>query len=269
MVKKYLLVPLVQKLFFVSIVLILIVLTSNEAYSQRYAFRLKDNSEVFGYNPYLDTTKMMVVLESPDGEIIRFPYSMIYEDQRGLFINIYEHTRKAPYRLSILPIDIDTCRLTSFYFLELKGVGMYADSIYIGGEGSIGFRMGNFVLGVGVGYWKVGSAARIPLYLNVRYDLYYDCFRFFVNPHAGVIFDDYKVKPAIKYIKEPGPKMFGLGFGFDVPLSKYVDFSIDGGMRYIVLPNELAAPSCDPVTKVYRMGYTEYYMGYLRVGISF
>jgi len=258
--------------FLLSKLLLLIVtaflIIQNETYSQeRYSFRLKDGTEIFGYSPYLDTVKNTVIMEKPDGETIRFMYESIFSDSRGPFINIYEHTRKAPYRLTEIPLGIDTCRLTGFYFFELRAIGMYADSFYYGGEAALGLRFGAFNIGIGAGAWNVSKVFRLPVFLHVKLDLMNDCIRPFIYGDVGVIFDEYKIAPAIKYLTEPGPKFAGLGLGFDIPVSKTMDFSIDGGMRYVVLSNERKAPSCDPL--VYSQTFTEYYMGYVRLGITF
>ncbi|MHC1739291.1 MAG: hypothetical protein AB9882_14895 [Ignavibacteriaceae bacterium] len=260
-----------KKFFFLKSLLLIaasLLFLQNETFSQeRYSFRLKDGTEVFGYSPYLDTVKNTVIMESPDGETIRFMYESIFNDSRGPFINIYEHTRKAPFRLTEIPYGIDTCRLTNFYFFELRAIGMYADSFYYGGEAALGLRLGAFNIGIGAGAWNVSQVLRLPVFVHLKIDLMNECIRPFIYGDAGVIFDEYKIAPAIKYLKEPGPKFAGLGLGFDIPVSKTMDFSFDGGMRYVVLPNERKAPSCNPLdTKVI---YTEYYMGYLRFGITF
>lgn len=261
-----------KKFFSLSKLLLLLAVSllilQNVAFSQeRYSFRLKDGTEVFGYSPYLDTVKNTVIMESPDGETLRFMYESIFIDSRGPFINIYEHTKKAPFRLTGIPYGIDTCRLTSYYFLELRAIGMYADTFYYGGEAALGLRLGVFNIGIGAGAWNVSQVLRLPVFLHVKIDLMDECIRPFIYGDVGVVFDEYKITPAIKYLKEPGPKFAGLGLGFDIPVSKTMDFSFDGGMRYVVLPNERIAPSCNPLdTKVI---YTEYYMGYLRFGITF
>lgn len=253
---------------FTIILAISVVFLQTDSVSQeRYSFRLKDKSEISGYYPFHDTLKNIVVVESPDGELIRFPFKSIDSDERGLFVNVYEYTRKAPFRLTEIPFGLDTCRETSSLFLELRGIGMYADSFYLGGEVALGFRLGDLDIGIGSGYWLISEIGRIPLFLHVKYYLFKSCSNMFIYGDAGVIFDKYKISPSVKHLTEPGPKFAGIGIGFDYPLSKKLDFSIDGGMRFINLPNERKAISCDPLAS--RIIFTEYYMGYLRIGITF
>lgn len=250
------------------IIVSVLFLSSTHTFSQeRYTFRLKDGTELFGYNPFLDTLKSRIVMETPEGEVIRFPYESVYSDNLGPFINIYEHTRKAPYRLKEIPFGIDTCRLTDFYFFELRGVGMYADSIYIGIESAIGLRLGMFNFGFGAGLWNISDIPRIPVFVHIKVDLLDECIRPFVYTDFGIIYDEYKIMPSIKHLMEPGPKFAGIGLGFDIPVSKTMDFSLDGGVRYVVVANERQAPSCDPL--IYSITYTEYYMGYIRIGVTF
>lgn len=204
------------------------------------------------------------------------------------FVTSYEQTLLPPARRAValsaelFPIEKPSqcdCECEKYYpiiYSELKGLVMYSKSFSYGGEAALGFRLTKpFHLGVGGGFERVMKNWRIPVFLHLKYSFVSGNnykIKPFLAGFAGYVFDkissDYNVKPAIKNISHPSPKMAGLSLGLDIPICCWLfDISMDLGYRYYTLPNEKELQNCDG--NYFKLGYDEIHAVIFRLGITF
>ena len=204
------------------------------------------------------------------------------------FVTSYEQTIFPPSRRSvaisseIIPINKPgecDCECEKYYptlYWELKGLVMYSKSFSYGGETALGFRFTNaFHFGFGGGAERIMKDWRFPLFLHLKYSFNSgDNYKVkpFIAGFAGYVYDkisnDYNVKPALKNIFHPSPKMAGLSLGLDIPICCWLfDISMDLGYRYYTLPNEKELQNCDG--NYFKLGYDEVHAVIFRLGITF
>ena len=177
-----------------------------------------------------------------------------------------------PFKASGLDVELPwTCgRRFSWWFVELRFLGMETDHWSMGAEGVVGVRPGKFAIGVGVSWIKLQDVAQVPVFLHPRYTLSEGCLRPFVYADAGYVFNScakrYGVAPSISGFTKPAPKMFGLGLGLDYSISRAVDLSVDAGYRYLTVADERYAPACTPV---HALAYDEIHAAVVRIGLTF
>ncbi len=180
----------------------------------------------------------------------------------------------------IIPCE-DRQRDKQWYFLELRGWGMYSgtdeskysiglDDLTIGGDGALGIRFGQFGFGFGSGYFKGNDIQRIPLYAHFRYNLSPYCFSPFLYGQLGTVFDNQSgEKITTDKILHPGPKIAGFGVGFDYALVSWFDVSADIGYRYMQLPTKTDCDCSDDPEPRSAIFHNETHSVILRVGVTF
>jgi hypothetical protein len=83
----------------------------------------------------------------------------------------------------------------------------------------------------------------------------------------GTVFDNQSgAGVSFSQIAHPGPKIAGLGAGFDYPILSWLDFSLDIGYRYLQLPTKISEQL--PVQKT-SVHFNESHGLVLRVGVTF
>ena len=236
---------------------------------EKCAIILKDNKEVVG-EAFLDSTKNIIVIKTVEGELKRIPVNDVLTDEKGTFITAYQNEKVAPVRIT-LPIGTDTCRIRGVLFWELKGVAIYSNNFYYGGETALGFRVGKVLFGAIGGIWNMKDEWRFPIGIHFKVELSESCVVPFISADVGYVYDnivsDYNLKPSINNFKTLSPKFAGVCVGLDIPIAKWLDLSIDGGYRYITIAERKFSATCFGNIPV--VGFTEIHAAYFRLGITF
>ena len=255
----------------VLLFLIILVLYTNDIVrgQERCAIILKDNKEIVG-EAFFDSTKKVIVIKTLNGKVKKISITEVLTDEKGMFITGYQNEKIAPVRIT-LPIEIDTCRIRGFVFGEMRGVGMYSNNFYYGGETALGFRLGKFLFGAFGGVWNMKDEWRFPIGLHLKVELSESCVVPFISADVGYVYDnivsDYNLKPSINNFRTLSPKFAGIGVGLDFPLARWLDLSIDGGYRYITIAERRFSTTCFGNIPV--VGFTEIHAAYFRLGITF
>jgi hypothetical protein len=243
--------------------------------------RVKDGPEYTGHSVDIDSAGCMLTMQTGVRKI-KVPLDTV-----DLY-STYQEVREAPLRLHVPTCQVTTepipigrvsvigCeRPRSFYFLELRGVGIKADKFYYGGEAALGIRIGAFGLGIGSSALRIDNELRTPVFVHMKYDLRKwemlgQCFNWNVFVDGGYPFDTfvskYNLKPSLSTLSNVSPKMVGGGMGVDMALTEFMDISLDAGYRHFTLATERLAPACDPP---YVLSYDKYHSAFLRFGVTF
>jgi hypothetical protein len=217
------------------------------------------------------------VIKSRDGSIMRRLPSEI------LVIETHARTFYPP---EYSPIDIvypcdDRQREQQWYFVEVRGWGYYVgkdesvnsigiDQFAFGPELAAGFRLGAFGIGLGGSFFSARDISRIPVFLHARYQLSENCFSPFLYAQAGTVFDNQsETTPSLDGVFSESAKIMGFGVGVDVPLSSWVDFSLDLGYRYLQLPTRVPCDCSDEPAPTEAVYYNESHGVLLRAGVTF
>lgn len=210
-----------------------------------------------------------VQVRTDDGTLIVMPVDSV-ADVSSIHLVREAPNRRRNYGSLEAPISWDCGRVTRWYFLELRMLGILYTKFGAGGEIAGGFRLGDLGLGAGISFITTLDVVRMPLFVHARYQFAGGCVRPFAVLDAGYIVDNlvsrYKLSPGLRLLTAPGPKMLGAGAGLDFAISPSLDFSFDLGYRYLTVAGERPAPACDPVMAV---AYSEVHSAYLRLGLTF
>lgn len=243
--------------------------------------RVKDGLEYTGHSVEFDSANCRLTMRVGIREV-RVPF-----DKVDLY-STYQEVREAPLRLHVPVCQVTKepippewvsearCeRSRSFYFLELRGIGIKADKFYYGGEAALGVRIGALGLGIGSSALRIDNELRTPVFVHMKYDvskweMLGQCFNWNVFFDGGYPFDTfvskYNLTPSLANVSNVSPKMFGGGIGVDMALTEFMDLSLDAGYRHFTLATERVAPACDPP---FVLAYDKYHSAFLRLGVTF
>ena len=251
--------------------------SSDDSLYYNQVVRMKDGRVLVGRVQYDEETDRYTI-KSKEGTIqtvLHRDIDIIEEYSRTYLPPQYNPT--AP----IYPCD-ERQRDKEWYFIEARAWGMITgkdasrdkiglNQFTVGGELIPGLRFAKvWGVGLGIGYFSHNDISRIPLFIHGRYQLSLKCFAPFIYGQLGTVFDNQSGdRIAWNKIFHPGPKIAGVGIGFDYPLLSWMDISADIGYRYLQLPTKVPCDcgSNDPaLTAVY---YNESHGLLIRVGITF
>ncbi len=181
----------------------------------------------------------------------------------------------------VYPCDIRT-REDQWYFVELRAWLMYSgrdDSprqiglpeITGGPEVIAGLRFArHWGVGLGLSWFRAREINRYPFFLHGRYSFSLQCTTPFVYAQLGTVFDN----QSGDYISgdklfSPGPKIAGIGVGYDIAVTECLDLSADIGYRYLQLPTTVVCDCSDVPPLNEAVYYNESHGILLRLGVTF